>query len=186
MSFRVKMLLAVFIVLILLAAKGPDHFQQVIDHSSSENLKDRLKTFEKRGIEIPVQLKDFDTDSLLNYARSFLHVRHRMGGLTRSGVDCSGLVRLVYEKFGVQLPHSSNEQARFGAVVPCMEDLKTGDLLFFYNTYTTNHLITHSGIYVGDGQFIHSSTSGGVVLTSIYDAPYWSKRFLFGTRLTQN
>ncbi len=182
-SFRIQLLLAVFIALILLAAKDPDPFQQVIDHSGNQSLKERLKAFEQQGIEKPVHLENYNKDSLISCAQRYLHIKHRMGGLTRSGVDCSGLVRLVYEKFGLHLPHSSYEQARFGKIVPRMEELKIGDLVFFYHTYGTRHLITHSGIFLGNGQFIHSSTSEGVIMTSLHDNSYWEKRFLFGTRL---
>jgi murein DD-endopeptidase / murein LD-carboxypeptidase len=70
-------------------------------------------------------------------------------------------------------------------VPECMggtDDLRRGDLVFFIRSYKTNRFITHSGIYTGNYKFIHTSSKKGVTITSIND-PWWSKKFIFGTRV---
>lgn len=97
-------------------------------------------------------------------------------------IDCSGLLMVVFASYGISLPHNSQEQARYGMPVRDKNDLKRGDLVFFSRSYKTSQYITHSGIYIGDGRFIHTSSSKGVTVTPLSD-PYWEKRFAFGTRI---
>jgi len=58
------------------------------------------------------------------------------------------------------------------------------DLVFFSDSYSTNHFITHAGIYTGDNKFIHTSSSVGVTITDLKD-PWWADRFVFGTRIIE-
>ncbi len=97
-------------------------------------------------------------------------------------MDCSGLLVTVFATHGIKLPHNSEEQARYGKIITGMENLKKGDMVFFIRSYRTNQFITHSGIYIGDGKFIHTSSSNGVTVTSLND-PWWSERYLFATRV---
>ncbi len=168
--------------LIFLSAKK-DHFQKVLDRQSEPLVKERLLDFKKGGIEKKALLEKYDTEAVITYAKSFLNTPHRMGGTTRKGIDCSGFVMTVHEAYGIELPHSSEEQARYGVIVADMDNLQRGDLVFFYDSYKTNHFITHSGIYLGEGEFIHTSSNKGVSITKINDPYYWGRRFLFGTRL---
>ena len=158
-------------------------FEQVIANTTEEVLKHRLVQFKENGIELLPNKTDFDKNKLIEIAYSYLKTPHKMGGCTREGIDCSGLVMAAHKELGVLLPHSAHEQARFGTIIPSMEELIPGDMVFFYNSYNTNRLITHSGIYIGDGMFIHTSNSKGVVVTPVNDPYYWGKRFLFGTRI---
>jgi cell wall-associated NlpC family hydrolase len=80
------------------------------------------------------------------------------------------------------MPHNSEEQARYGKLVAGVEGLKKGDLVFFIKTYNTSKFITHSGIYLGNNEFIHASSSQGVTITSLNNS-YWKEKFLFGTRI---
>jgi len=107
-----------------------------------------------------------------------------MGGTTMKCMDCSGLLVTVFGKYGIQLPHNSEEQARYGERIAAMNELKKGDLVFFIRTYQTDHFITHSGIYIGENKFIHTSSTNGVRITSLSD-PYWKQRFVFGTRVCE-
>jgi lipoprotein Spr len=168
--------------LIFLSAKK-DHFQKVLDRQSEPLVKEKLLDFKKGGIEKKVSENKYDTEELITYAKSFLNTPHRMGGTTKKGIDCSGFVMAVHKKFGIELPHSSEEQARYGDILSDMDKLKKGDLVFFYDSYKTSHFITHSGIYLGDGEFIHTSSNKGVSIAKVDDPYYWGRRFLFGTRL---
>jgi cell wall-associated NlpC family hydrolase len=105
-----------------------------------------------------------------------------MGGTSRKCMDCSGLLMTVFATHNIQLPHNSEEQARYGTIISGMDELRKGDLVFFIRTYKTNSFITHSGIYLGDGNFIHTSSSKGVTITSLNNS-WWADKFIFGTRV---
>lgn len=90
------------------------------------------------------------------YARRFLGVRYRYGGSSpRSGFDCSGFVAYVYRHFGIELPHYSFAQFERGRRVP-RRRLQPGDLVFFDG-------LSHVGLYIGRGRFIHAPHSGSRV-----------------------
>ena len=105
-----------------------------------------------------------------------------MGGTTAKCMDCSGLIFRVFATYGILLPHNSEEQARYGRIIAEKEMLMPGDLVFFVRTYSSSWLITHSGIFIGEDRFIHTSSSQGVTTTPLND-PYWKERYLFGTRI---
>ena len=159
-----------------------DPFQEVIDHAVNKTVKEKLIAFRKGGIERKVNTDKYNAEKVIAYAKTFLGTPHKMGGTTAAGIDCSGLVMVVHAKYGIMLPHSADEQARYGAIVSAMKELKRGDLVFFYDSYTTSKFITHSGIYLGEDEFIHTSNSKGVVINKVNDPYYWGVRFLFGTR----
>lgn len=146
-------------------------------------IHEKILAFKEAGAEKKVNTDHYNIEEAIEYSESFLGTPHTMGGYSRSGLDCSGLVRLVHEKFDVVLPHSSQEQARYGAIISPGEDLKRGDLVFFHSTYETSNLVTHSGIYLGDNKFIHTSTSRGVCISMVLDSGYWQQHYLFATRL---
>jgi cell wall-associated NlpC family hydrolase len=144
--------------------------------------KKRMKDFMDAGIEKEIDTHNTTPDEIIKTARQYLGVPHCMGGTTMKCMDCSGLLVAVFASYGIQLPHNSEEQARYGRIIPGMEDLKKGDLVFFIRSYRTSHFITHAGIYIGNNKFIHTSTRNGVTITSLTD-PWWNERYLFGTRV---
>lgn len=100
------------------------------------------------------------------------------GGMSASGIDCSGFTVLAYrDLFGVSLPRTAGEQAESGREVP-KAFLKTGDLVFFNTGRTKKHV----GIYLADDQFIHASLSKGVTLSSLDDS-YWQDKYWQARRL---
>ena len=88
----------------------------------------------------------------VGYARRFLGTPYRWGGSSPGGFDCSGLVRFVYERFGINLPHSSYADFNLGRRVSRWA-LKPGDLVFFNG-------LGHVGMYMGHGRFIHAPHTG--------------------------
>jgi len=105
---------------------------------------------------------------------------YRYGGMSRSGIDCSGFVLTTYrDKFNLQLPRMTSEQALIGTRIS-KDQLLPGDLVFFKTGSGENGL--HVGIYDADNQFIHASTSRGVTRSSL-DNAYWRKYFWQARRL---
>ncbi|MGF1585722.1 MAG: C40 family peptidase [Bacteroidales bacterium] len=143
------------------------------------------EVFWTRGAEKRLDTGSANALSIIETALDYLGVPHCMGGKTRSCMDCSGLLLTVFAAHGINLPHNSEEQARYGTIVFETDQLKKGDLVFFTRSYRTNRFITHSGIYAGNNEFIHTSSSRGVTVTSIYDR-WWNEKFVFGTRIFDN
>ena len=96
-------------------------------------------------------------DSLVSRARAQIGTRYKMGGTgPERGFDCSGLVKFVAQAFDISLPRTAHQQATMGVPVPKnLDAMKPGDLL----TFGRGSKISHIGIYVGDGRFVHASTS---------------------------
>ncbi|WP_275556017.1 NlpC/P60 family protein [Mixta sp. Marseille-Q2659] len=105
---------------------------------------------------------------------------YRYGGMSRRGIDCSGFVYLTFrDRFNLQLPRSTRAQTDIGTRI-AKEQLLPGDLVFFKTGREENGL--HVGIYDSDNQFIHASTSQGVIRSSL-DNSYWQKTFWQARRI---
>lgn len=176
-------LLALLFITATAATCDDDRFQQVIDATDNPVLKKKLIEYRKNGIERPVDRSNYDKEALIELSKTYVGAPHKMGGITKKGIDCSGFMMVIHGEFGVKLPHSAHEQARYGTIVPVKSELQKGDMVFFYGSYATTNFITHSGVYLGDGTFIHTSNSCGVVITSMEDS-YWKPLYLFGTRFS--
>jgi cell wall-associated NlpC family hydrolase len=105
-------------------------------------------------------------DSIVVIARSQIGTRYRYGGTTPTGgFDCSGFVRYVLNAIQLMLPRTAAQQAQYGATIPKdTTRLRPGDLL----TFGRGDRVTHIGIYVGNGRYVHASpTAGRVIETSL-------------------
>jgi cell wall-associated NlpC family hydrolase len=150
------------------------------------NAKRLLAERSQAGETKPERIKDLDpvqnlppAEQLLSAARSLLGRPYRSGGESpRAGFDCSGFTSYVYGKCGVELPRNSRQQFTEGREIAPSE-LKKGDLVFFGHK---KH-ISHVGIYVGDGKFIHSGSESGHVKISDLSDPYWQGRLAGCRRL---
>ena len=170
-------------VLLLVGCIHPKHSFTGLEKSENKIISsDRFGQFQKEGVEKSLDVSHTNPDALIETARKFLGVPHCMGGTTKKCMDCSGLLVTTFAAFDISLPHSSEEQARYGKIVSRMEDLKKGDLVFFIKTYHTSKFITHSGIYIDNKQFIHTSSQKGVSISSL-ESNYWKEKFIFGTRI---
>jgi len=118
---------------------------------------------------------------MVERALSWIGVRYRFGGQDeKKGFDCAGLVRRAFGSMAIELPRTAAAQYTQGCVVP-REELRPGDLVFFRNTYKKG--ISHVGIYIGEGAFVHAASTRRAVTIDRLDAPYFSVRFAGGRRV---
>lgn len=128
----------------------------------------------------PLLRSEKELPAVIATAKRYIGTPYRFGGVTPKGFDCSGYVQYVFQRHGVSLPRSADAQFKVGkSVRPAA--LKSGDLVFF-STYEKG--ASHCGIYVGDGKFIHVSSSKGVRIDELKD-PYWKPKYLGAKRLTK-
>lgn len=141
--------------------------------------KGSVKTHRKQvqgSISDPI----FVISSLSEQQQEWKGTRYRLGGASRSGVDCSGFMQITFrDLFGIDLPRTTSEQAQEGDHVS-KSDIQTGDLVFFKTGRGPNG--KHVGVYVKNGLFLHASTKGGVIYSDM-NSPYWSKTFWQARRM---
>jgi len=118
---------------------------------------------------------DASLNELTEYAASLIGTPYKYGGTSPdSGFDCSGFVDHVFKhSLGKSLPRKSEDISRIGVAIKS-SNLKPGDLVF-YNTLHKS--FSHVGIYLGDGQFIHSPSDGKSVSVVNMKEQYWRKRY---------
>ncbi len=122
-------------------------------------------------------------ERVANYAMQFKGYRYVYGGASPSGFDCSGMVYYIYRQFGYSVGRTSTDQLRNGYPHVSRSNLKPGDIVLFERTYTSSRPATHSGIYIGNGKFIHAANSRlGVIVTDLSN-DYYASRFLCGVRI---
>ena len=143
--------------------------------SSNLQNEDNKKTIYKKG-------NSSFGNKIVDEAENYLGTPYQSAGNTKSGIDCSGLICQVYSKFDIKLPRKSSEQAEFVKTISIF-DVIAGDLLFFSQNQST---ISHVGIvkHVINEEifFIHSSTSKGVIVSSLNEK-YWKQRFVKAGRV---
>lgn len=121
-------------------------------------------------------------DAIIETALSYTGTRYRMGGTTRQGMDCSGLIYTTFLNHDITLQRSSYLMAREGDDIK-LDQVSVGDLLFFVTN--RGKRINHVGLVVQAGKeikFIHSSTSRGVIISSLKEG-YWSNAFVKAKRI---
>lgn len=126
------------------------------------------------------------SNQVLAEARNYLGTPYKWGGLTKQGMDCSGLTTVAFKTVGLALARTADAQALQGVEVRKQTDLVPGDLLFFATGKKTNE-ITHVGIVSkvgsnGEVTFIHASTSKGVIESGL-SADYWAKAYRTARRV---
>lgn len=113
-------------------------------------------------------------------ARQYIGVPYVYGGRTPQGFDCSGLTAYVFQRHGVKIPRSSSEQAQHGRMIR-KRNIQTGDLVFF--TTGSGNQVTHVGLYLGNGKFIHAPGQGKKVCISSLKDKYFQKNFHSARRI---
>ena len=130
------------------------------------------------------QISEIDKQKLLEDAKYFKGGRYVWGGTTPEGFDCSGYVQYLYKKHNINLPRTAWEQSKKGEFVN-IENLQKGDLLFFLTDKKRGIPITHVGIYIGNGKFIHAaSKEKGIIISPLTHGSY-AETFVSARRVTQ-
>jgi len=142
---------------------------------------DRAKSdrfYDKFSRILGMKLDGTEDPDLLTAVDEWLGTPYRMGGCSKNGIDCSCLVKTIYEDvYGIRLTRTSRDI--FAEITPVeKEDLQEGDILCFAN----RRRISHVGIYLKDGKFVHASVRQGVTISSL-SSKYYQKRFAGAGRI---
>lgn len=119
-----------------------------------------------------------DNTALIDFAKKYLGVPYVYGGSSPSGFDCSGFVQYVFSNFGVKLSRTTYTQVNEGVAVS-KENLQAGDLVFF----GTASNVSHVGIYISDGNFIHASKPGDTVKINSLYSDYYVRNYYTARRV---
>lgn len=136
----------------------------------------------RASIRLGVDIDMKDNHRLYVESAQWIGVPYRSGGNSKRGVDCSGLTSQIYKKvYHIRLERSSDDQRVKDCKKVSRNKLQEGDLVFFHNG-KKKKTATHVGIYLKNGKFIHSSTSRGVMVSSLNES-YWKTHWISGGRV---
>ncbi len=140
-------------------------------NSSSYQLKSKQIT-KKPGA------RNLVVNELYRQHQEWRGVRYRLGGMNKSGIDCSAFVQLTYQsRLGIHLPRTARQQSRLGTPIRKYQ-LAPGDLIFFRTGPTSKHV----GIYLEENKFLHASQRKGVTISRL-DNVYWQSKYWKSVRL---
>ncbi|HCE2310741.1 TPA: C40 family peptidase [Vibrio parahaemolyticus] len=134
---------------------------------------------EQVEVTVPTNQLLSNNPDLFQFYNEWHGTPYRLGGTHKSGIDCSAFVQRAFvEAYQLALPRTTKQQSTQGVELS-WTDAKQGDLVFFKTRRSTYHV----GIYLGNKQFMHASTSKGVIISRI-DNPYWASKFWQVRRVT--
>ena len=174
LKFEFKAIYLLLFMLIFVSACS--NTRSISDSVVSENISE--KSTNKPKVEKTEKLEKTmsEEDLLFSLLRSeYLYWKgtpYRLGGNNKKGIDCSAFVQAVYKNsFNIAIARTTGTQVKSGSLV-YKKNLKVADLVFF----KTRREMRHVGIYIGDNQFLHASTSQGVMISSL-DNIYWRSKY---------
>ena len=168
-----------------LSTKGPERSLSIstrsidpcmadIDPSAGKCLQSKYATL------LQVMPEAIRNLSLYHFIDEWYGVRYRLGGNSKSGIDCSAFVQRAYEQvFGMNLLRTAFDQFGMSNLIWRKNECKEGDLVFFK---THGSKISHVGIFLLNNFFVHASSSQGIMISSL-DEKYWQKNFACAGRL---
>lgn len=134
----------------------------------------------KYALLLDTEVEQVDNIELFNAIDEWYGTRYRLGGTSKSGIDCSALMQTLYSTvFGVSIPRTAREQYQSSRRISRTE-IREGDLIFF----NTIGGVSHVGMYLQNNKFIHASSGGGVIISDMYDE-YWMKKFIGAGRIDE-
>ncbi len=137
--------------------------------------KERKELQDKFADKVGVRDKKIDNLTLYTFIDEWYGTRYKLGGTDHDGIDCSAFAQRLYaEVFGIDLVRTSYEQFDQCKRIKDRNHLREGNLVFFGRKH-----ITHVGVYLTNGHFVHASTSEGVMISSL-DEPYWQSNYAGG------
>lgn len=162
---------AVTLVTLLSACSSTNNRNAQTDTHAVKSKNGFLLQASQDEFEQLVQNVDIKSRLMEQYS-SWKGVRYRLGGTSKRGIDCSAFVQTTFrEQFGLDLPRSTYEQEDTGKSIQ-RNKLRPGDLVLFRAGSTGRHV----GIYLGNDNFVHASTSNGVMISNLNEA-YWKNRY---------
>ena len=188
MAYRQHLLMMCLITLLVSGCAGtarvgggPDAAGAGGGHQRQTASADDEQTWLEAGASGLAAARDKLRAALHGVYDSWAGTPYRYGGESKHGVDCSSFVQQTLDQVeSFELPRTTVQQARIGLSVP-KADLRTGDLVFF----KTGHLSRHVGIYMGQGRFMHASSSAGVTISRL-DNVYWRHHYWQSRRVLAN
>ena len=157
------------------------------NNNNEENLVQNIEYISYRHNYTQPRPNPYQTIRNIEYrAKSFLGVPYVWGATGPDKFDCSGFTQWVFRDVGINIPRVSRDQARVGEFVT-FNNLRVGDMMFFDTHKKRTGKVSHVGIYLGSGNFIHASSAGKkVVIYNFNEKPFYKKRFLWGRRVVNN
>lgn len=129
------------------------------------------------SIKISSKERNFRLNKIYDFYSSWKGTKYKYGGMNKHGVDCSGLMVLLYShEFHKKIPRTTKTIAKFGKEVD-LNELEVGDLILFKINWSTRHV----GVYIGNKKFIHSSRRKGVTISTLDQ--FWINKFWQGRRV---
>lgn len=165
-----------------------------VEEISAANGWSKIKYNGKEGYVSNQYLSEKTTDSstiitsvtaqkIIDYAKKLLGKKYAWADEGPDTFDCSGFTWYVYKNVAkISIPRTSKKQGAYGTYVS-KKDLKPADLVFFDTVGAKDNVVSHVGIYLGNNQFIHASSSQGKVVISQLNSNYYSKAFVNGRRI---
>ena len=181
-----KNLIIILIVLVLGVFIFSDKTEKKLLEKLNNNKSfiDKFQSFKAEGLQKEFRLPEERLEAVIDTAMTFLGVPNRVGGVDRDSIDASGLIYVSINKnFDVKFPRIAQDMARYGKIIIDAENLKRGDLVFFFDTYDVDRIVTSAGIYLGENKFLNSSSNNGVSVSDLNDPFYWNEKFFYGTRI---
>lgn len=151
----------------------------IVGTKTTLKINQKLSTKKKTSRKLSSRGTYGSVMKIISYAKKYLGVDYNFGSASPNEFDCSGFTMYVFRTVGISLPHSAAAQSNIGHTVS-RNNLEPGDLVFFHTTGTG---ISHVGIYLGNGNFIHASSGAGHVTTSSLSKPFYASRFRGGARI---
>jgi len=149
-----------------------------IDNSNDNNIELCTNRIFKYGQILNIEVEKINNDSLYQFIDNWLGTPYHFGGTTSSGIDCSGFTGKLHKTvFGVELPRMAKDQYKSCKKIESSE-IQQGDLVFF----NTRGGVSHVGVYLINGYFVHASTKNGVVINNLNEG-YYKQRFIGAGRV---